>query len=404
MALEAGRITFAQVAALVKAVAGLSPAVASAVEEQVLGKAPDQTAGEFRNAVAKAVQNVDPKTAEAKHALAAEGRRVEMYPSGDGMATILAELPAPDAQTIWLAINAHAHGPGADRDLPVDARRADALTNLCAGALADPDLPKKHGRPTLVQVVVDLPTLLGLADHPGHLHGYGPIPATVARALAGDGTWQRLVIEPVTGHLLDAGTTRYRPNQELTDYVLTRSPVCDFPTCHTPATDCDIDHTIPYPKAEEEGDESQDGEADEAAESREQRRSGGKTSASNCGPRCRRHHRLKTHGGWSVEAAPRRIHHLDQPPRPQLPLTRHRPPPERTLTGPRPPGHETSIAAAPAASNPHACPGPPTTDQADLGPRLGEVSRRLALHPGPVVDPGLSCCLLTPPEGPCALP
>ena len=112
------------------------------------------------------------------------------------------------------------------------------------------------------------------------------------------------MIEPVTGHLLDAGTTRYRPNQELTDYVLTRSPVCDFPTCHTPATDCDIDHTIPYPKAEEEGDESQDGEADEAAESREQRRSGGKTSACNCGPRCRRHHRLKTHGGWSVKQRP----------------------------------------------------------------------------------------------------
>ena len=181
-ALEAGRITFAQVAALVKAVAGLSPAVASAVEEQVLGKAPDQTAGEFRNAVAKAVQSVDPKTAEAKHTAAAERRRVQMWPSGDGMATIVAELPAPDAQTIWLAINAHAHAPGANRDLPVDARRADALTNLCAGALADPDLPRKHGRPTLVQVVVDLPTLLGLADHPGHLHGYGPIPATVARS------------------------------------------------------------------------------------------------------------------------------------------------------------------------------------------------------------------------------
>jgi hypothetical protein len=319
VALGEGRISFPQVAALVKAVALLSPAVAAEIEERVLVKAPDQTVGEFRNTIARAVQSVDPKTAEDKHAAAAERRRVEMYPSGDGMATIVAELPAPDAQTVMLAINAHAHAAGADQSLPVHARRADALTNLCAAALVDPDLPKKHGRPTTLQVVIDLPTLLGLADHPGELLGYGPIPASLARSLAGDGTWQRLVTEPVTGHLLDAGTTRYRPNQELRDYVLTRSPVCDFPTCHTPATDCDIDHAIPYnhdqhddnrDDTDQQGNQCEPAEADQEAEpveavpSREQRRSGGKTSACNCGPRCRRHHRLKTHGGWTVRQHP----------------------------------------------------------------------------------------------------
>ena len=177
-----------------------------------------------------------------------------MYPSGVGMATILAELPAPDAQTIWLALDTLARSGdgtttaavGVPDRLGIDARRADALTRLCAGALADPGLPRRHGRPANIHVVVDLPTLLGLADHPGELLGYGPIPASVARSLAADGCWQRLVVEPVTGHLLDAGTTRYRPNQELTDYVLTRSPVCDFPTCHTPAPACDIDHINPY--------------------------------------------------------------------------------------------------------------------------------------------------------------
>ena len=314
-AFEAGRITFAQVAALVRATRGLSPAVAAAVEDQVLAKAPDLTVREFGNAVARAVQAADPKTVEEEHAAAAERRRVEMYPSGDGMATLLAELPAPDAQTVWLALNTHAHAPGADRDLPVDARRADALTNLCTKALADPDLPTNHGRPVAVQVVVDLPTLLGLADHPGQLLGHGPIPPSVARSLAGDGTWQRLVVEPVTGHLLDAGTTRYRPNQQLKDYVLTRSPVCDFPTCHTPATDCDIDHTIPHqPPDPDQADQpdqpgapdqaGQPGDAAEAHQSREQPRHSGKTSACNCGPRCRRHHRLKTHGGWTLQQHP----------------------------------------------------------------------------------------------------
>ena len=314
VALTAGRVTFAQVAVLVKAVRGLAPALAAVVEAQVLTKAPELTTGEFRTKVKQTVLLAQPKTVEERHAAAAQRRSVQLYPADDGMATIVAELPAPDAQTVMLALNAHAHGPGADKTLPVDARRADALTNLCAKALADPDLPKRHGRPTLVQVVVDLPTLLGLADHPGQLIGYGPIPPSVARSLAGDGTWQRLVVEPITGHLLDAGTTRYRPNQELKDYVLTRSVVCDFPTCHTPAADCDIDHTIPYPQDQhdppddadeaDETDEPVETESVEAAGSREQRRRGGKTSACNCGPRCRRHHRLKTIGGWTLQQHP----------------------------------------------------------------------------------------------------
>jgi len=62
------------------------------------------------------------------------------------------------------------------------------------------------------QVIIDLPTLLGLADNPGELAGVGPIPAEVARALAADdgATRRRLVVEPVTGALLDYGASVYR--------------------------------------------------------------------------------------------------------------------------------------------------------------------------------------------------
>ena len=52
--------------------------------------------------------------------------------------------------------------------------------------------------------------------------------------------------------------------------------------------ECDIDHTIPYQANQP---------ADEAGET-------GKTSSCNCGPRCRRHHRLKTIGGWTLEQHP----------------------------------------------------------------------------------------------------
>jgi hypothetical protein len=248
------------------------------------------TVAEFRRAVARAVAAADPRAAAEEHADAAARRRVALYPAPAGMATVVADLPAADARTVWLALDAIARAAkpaGAAADPGVDARRADALTALCASALADPALPRQHRRPAAVQLVVDLPTLLGLAQHPAELVGYGPLPASAARAMAADATWQRLVVEPVTGHLLDAGTTRYRPSQQLTDYILTRSRTCAFPACATPAPSCDIDHATPFDPAPHRGGAR-----------------GGTTSAGNLAPACRRHHRLKTHGGWTVTAHP----------------------------------------------------------------------------------------------------
>ena len=57
---------------------------------------------------------------------------------------------------------------------------------------------------------------------------------------------------------------------------------CRFPGCDVPATNCDVDHTIPYPA--------------------------GPTQASNLKCVCRRHHLLKTFwggaGGWRDEQSP----------------------------------------------------------------------------------------------------
>jgi hypothetical protein len=83
---------------------------------------------------------------------------------------------------------------------------------------------------------IDLPTLLGLAEHPGEIPGYGIIPAGLARELAADGTWRRLVTDPQTGHLIDCGRTRYRPTQQLTTTsspanASPRSPAPPSPPC-----------------------------------------------------------------------------------------------------------------------------------------------------------------------------
>ncbi len=93
-------------------------------------------------------------------------------------------------------------------------------------------------------------SLLGLADNPADLLGYGPIPAALVRDRAAEADWLRLVVDPVTGHLLDYGTVTYRPPAELADYVMARDRRCRFPGCNTRATICDIDHNIPAPRGD----------------------------------------------------------------------------------------------------------------------------------------------------------
>jgi hypothetical protein len=75
-----------------------------------------------------------------------------------------------------------------------------------------------------------------------------PIPAKLGRDLAGYArVWRRMVTDPVTGHLLDYGTTTYLP-APLRSYVLARDGGCRAPGCTTRAPGrVQLDHATPYP-------------------------------------------------------------------------------------------------------------------------------------------------------------
>jgi len=126
-----------------------------------------------------------------------------------------------------------------------------------------------------VHVTVPAGTLLGLTDEPGELAGYGPVPASMARRLAGTGTWRRILTDPATGAVLDVGRRRYVPPAPLAEHIIVRDRTCRFPGCRQPAWRCDLDHTVPFPY--------------------------GPTSPANLAAICRHHHRLKHLTGWRVE-------------------------------------------------------------------------------------------------------
>ena len=60
----------------------------------------------------------------------------------------------------------------------MEMKRADALTAIAAEFLSSNSKKiERAKRPISINVTVDLPTLLGLAENPGELEGHGPIPA-----------------------------------------------------------------------------------------------------------------------------------------------------------------------------------------------------------------------------------
>ena len=289
-ALAMGEISTAHATVIAKEVAaairdGLSEYAIYQVEEKALSFAEFHTPGQVANKVRTSIAQLAPSEFEEVVDRARETRRVSCYNDADGMATVVAILPAQDAQIVMKSIEAYILMMNAkDEETPTkvwsllsaDNKRADALTAILSCALSDSlTTVKPHRRSVTVNVTIDLPTLLGLAENPGQLSGYGAIPASVARELASDATWKRFITDPRTGNLLDYGREKYEPPQALVDFLLARDRTCRFPGCRQPATRIDIDHAHSW-------------------------ESGGETNIENLGLLCRRHHRLKTHGGWGL--------------------------------------------------------------------------------------------------------
>ena len=295
-ALAAGRLGLGAAHRIADTVTALPDELAAAVEATVVPDAAGKTAGQVQAAAAKAVLTVDPAAAETRRQGALRERRVVMYTRPDGMASIWALLSAEEATRVLARLRCRATAartPGDGRGH--DERMADTFVDLLTGpAPTDrPDQPGgvedgatgAAGRPPRgqgpdVQVVVAATTLLRLDEQPGHLAGYGPIPAELARQIAADpdATWRRILTDPASGTVTDVGRRTYRPPAALADHVRARDRTCRFPGCRLPAERCDLDHLVPYPR--------------------------GSTCAKNLRTECRHHHRLKHDDDWHAEADP----------------------------------------------------------------------------------------------------
>ncbi|MFL6286905.1 MAG: DUF222 domain-containing protein [Actinomycetes bacterium] len=137
---------------------------------------------------------IAPDDAHQRHERASANRSVTLHPTCDGMAELVAYLPAIQARQAFDTLTAAAHTMDApDEHRTLGQRRADSLVDLLCGRQNPPQVT--------VSLTVDSDTLLGLASHPVELAGFGTITAGAARRFLArqDPVYRRLITDSTRG-------------------------------------------------------------------------------------------------------------------------------------------------------------------------------------------------------------
>ncbi|GAA1957436.1 hypothetical protein GCM10009776_19600 [Microbacterium deminutum] len=329
---QKGGIDAAHVSGIIDAGGSIGDAELRAQFERIVLEAARFETPPRLRAIARVVAaRIDPDLVEELQRNGFAGRCVRVTDLGDGMARLLADLPATLAHAIldrltqlgheilhgdpetdaeaWPLVDEtdadhipdgsatvvtgpriDASGAAADADageptaiaspLPdlrtLDEVRADVLADLllCGAPTAHGDGDALASIRAHVQVTLPVLTAAGVDKEPSLLAGVGPIDRETARLLAANAPgWDRVMYDPYSGAPL--AVDRYRPSKQLRRFLRVRDERCRFPGCTQRPWRCDLDHTV------------------DAA-------FGGATTDCNLAHFCRRHHTVKHATAWRV--------------------------------------------------------------------------------------------------------
>ena len=272
---KAGEVDGYKASKMVEAADRLTkPESVSILDDEAAQRFVGQTATQLQRWLNRRVGRLEPDRAEQRHRRAHADRKVVSGLDLDGMGWLWMAAGAADIAAIDQHLTGLAQGLGAEDPRTMDQRRADLAVDLLAGRQEG---ASTDGSGTAVGVVVPVQSLFGVDDTPGELADRSAsIPAPLAREIAArpDTLFYRLLTDK-RGNLLDVTQLGRFPSDMLGLAVDVRDGTCRWSTCSTAATRCDCDHTIPAPT--------------------------GPTTAANLGNGCRRHHRAKTHAGFTLD-------------------------------------------------------------------------------------------------------
>jgi hypothetical protein len=275
---------------------------------------------ELASRATKIARELDPTSDQTSAARARDARRVVIQPDrgNPGMARWVVTLPTDASRRMAAAVDAlGGEYARANPGTPIDAARADALTDLVLSSadvstvvevlvpvlpapvvlVGGPDADRgasgpasvvgdasrctsQPGRAAPPRATTDPApgsavswVVPGVVDDPRH----GALtPEVVSRLLSDPDVALRLARLDPDGSIVQDPTT-YRPSASVKRRVRSRDGGCRFPGCHTPARHTDLDHVIAFPL--------------------------GATEPGNLVCLCRTHHGFKHHGGWALSLA-----------------------------------------------------------------------------------------------------
>ncbi len=152
-ALRSGRIDLSRARTIAEATAVLDEENARAVESRILPRAGEQTLGQLRAALRRAVISADPRGADRRREEAERHAKVTLYPDAEGTATLAGyNLPGIRATAALARITALAQALKASgADGGIDLLRSKVLLGLLLGTLPyippPPDGPHDDGCP-----------------------------------------------------------------------------------------------------------------------------------------------------------------------------------------------------------------------------------------------------------------
>lgn len=303
-----------------------SQEVRARFEGLVLEHAATETVFHTRRIAKVIAAKLEPADVEERCERAVRQRRVWVEDLEDGMAELGAILPVELAHGVFNRVRDIAGG--VRRAARAEERVVEKASGTCPerdertirqiGADVFADLlltgtPAGHAAHTpcggllgevraMVQVTIPVETLTaggdagagtgtgtgaGAGRQVAFLESGAVIHPDRARRLAkGAATWERIFIRPGTGDVV--ATDAYRPTVQQRRAIQVRDQACRFPGCQTPASRCDIDHTIDHAY-------------------------GGATSTGNLGALCRGHHTLKHQAPWQVSQSSRGVYEWTSP-------------------------------------------------------------------------------------------
>jgi hypothetical protein len=204
-AFAAGELDYPRVARICRATTGFTHDTLDKAEPDILSSALRLSPGPLARAIDRTLIRTSPDEYAALRKEQQQFRRVRRR-RGDALSVIEAHVNPDEAEAVMQRLTEIADTVCTHDTRGRDYRMADAFMALMHGEThldcscgrddcTATHTPNDKRRTPLVQVTVDIATLLGLLSNPAYLDGHGPIDPDLARTLADDGTWQVMLTE-----------------------------------------------------------------------------------------------------------------------------------------------------------------------------------------------------------------